>query len=169
MKDFHYSQPYIVVGAVIERNGKLLLIQENQLPDKGKWNIPAGKLDFGEDPIRGVKREVFEETGLHFRPLSVLALHSIHRKDVPGPNHHTHVLRIVFVGKATGEVSLDFSDHDDGSPEIADHKWLTPDEVFAMETKLIRYHDTKRLIEDYVAGRTYPLELITHLIQEPQV
>jgi ADP-ribose pyrophosphatase YjhB (NUDIX family) len=90
-----YTQPYIVVGALVVRNDKILLLQENHLPDKGKWNIPAGKLDYGESPVDAVSREVFEESGLKFKPTAILGLHSIHRKDVPNDTGTTHVLRIV--------------------------------------------------------------------------
>jgi len=65
MTTFHFTQPFVITGALIARNGKILLIQENHEPDKGKWNIPAGKLDLGEDPFQAVAREVFEESGLN--------------------------------------------------------------------------------------------------------
>ena len=50
----------LIKDAVIVNDGRILLLKENHLPDKGKWNIPAGKLDYGENPIDAVKREVFE-------------------------------------------------------------------------------------------------------------
>jgi len=163
---FSYEQPYIVIGAFIVRDGKVLLVQENHLPDAGKWNIPAGKLDYGENPLEAVKREVFEEAGLTFEPQSILGLHSIHRKDVPAPIGTTHALRIVFTGDATGEPTNTNGEVEDGKPEIAQFAWLTPDEVLAMDDKTIRYHDLKDYMRDYLAGTTYPLALITHLVQE---
>lgn len=65
-----FTQPFVVVGAIIEKNGKFLLVREGltDRPDYGKWNQPAGWLDLGEDPIAGAKREVEEETDLHLLP-----------------------------------------------------------------------------------------------------
>ncbi len=92
---FSYTQPYIIVGAFIVRDGKVLLIQENHAPDKGKWNLPAGKLDFGETPLDAAKREAFEEAGINFTPTYLLGIHSIYRKNVPG---EVHALRVIFGG-----------------------------------------------------------------------
>jgi 8-oxo-dGTP pyrophosphatase MutT (NUDIX family) len=161
---FSYSQPYIVVGAFIERAGKILLIQENHPPDKGKWNLPAGKLDFGENPLAAARREAFEEAGIDFTPSAILGIHSVYRKDTPG---EIHALRIVFAGKSSGEVSLDHGEAVDGIAEIADHKWLTPAEILAMDDVLLRYHDVKKLVQDYLDNKRYPLELVDHIIQEP--
>lgn len=161
-----YTQPYIVVGALVVNDDKILLLQENHLPDKGKWNIPAGKLDYGENPLKAVAREVHEETGLQFRPTAILGLHSIHRKDVPNEQGTTHVLRIVFTGSYQGELSNQYGEIENGDPEIADYKWLTPDEILRMDNSLIRYHDLKDYVRDYISGKSYALDMITHLVQE---
>jgi ADP-ribose pyrophosphatase YjhB (NUDIX family) len=41
-------------------------------PERGKWSIPAGFLDQGEDPQQTAEREVLEETGLRVRVLNLL-------------------------------------------------------------------------------------------------
>ncbi len=137
------------------------------MPDKGKWNIPAGKLDYGENPIDGVKREVFEESGLKFTPKAILGLHSIHRKDVPAKNSSTHVLRIIFTGEFSGELTNEHGEMLDGELEIAEFAWLSLEEILAIDDSLMRYHDLKDYIRDFLANKTYPLELITHLVQPP--
>lgn len=159
---FHYTQPFIVVGAFIVRDGKVLLIQENHDPDKGKWNLPAGKLDFGEDPFDAAKREAFEEAGIDFSPTYLLGIHSVYRKDIPG---EVHAFRIIFGGEAKNDVSLEHGEAVDGVVEIADYKWLRPEEVLAMDDKLLRYHDIKDLTRDYLANAQYPLSLIRHIVQ----
>ena len=164
---FVYTQPYIVVGAIIVSDGKILLLKENHLPDKGKWNIPAGKLDYGENPVDGVKREVYEEAGLKFTPKRILGLHSIHRKDVPAKNSSTHVLRIVFTGDFIGKPSSIHGEVLNGEPEISEFKWFTPEEIMGMDKSLIRYHDIKDYVRDFLNNKTYPLELITHIVQLP--
>ena len=53
----------IVVGGIIEKDGKYLLVKENRGRWKGTWNLPAGCLEDQESIIEGACREVFEETG----------------------------------------------------------------------------------------------------------
>lgn len=159
---FIYTQPYIVVGAFIVREGKILLIQENHPPDKGKWNIPAGKLDFGEQPVDAARREAYEESGIDFTPRALLGVYSIYRQDVPG---EIHALRIIFSGDANGEVSFGNGEVVDGAAEIADYKWSTPEDVLAMSDELFRYRDIKDLTRSYLHKKQYPLELIAHITQ----
>ncbi len=162
---FVTTQPFIIVTAVIERDGKYLLIQENHLPDKGKWNLPGGKLDMGEDPCEAVVREVREEAGLAFEPTFVVGIHSVRRFDVPGNEAGVHVLRIAFGGKADGDVSLGVGDGTEDVPEIANHQWLTLEELQALDVATIRYHDSIQFIADHAAGVTYPLALLSHMTQ----
>ena len=53
----------VIVGGVIEKNGKILLVQEKQEKCYGKWNLPAGHLDSNESIMQGAIREIKEETG----------------------------------------------------------------------------------------------------------
>jgi 8-oxo-dGTP pyrophosphatase MutT (NUDIX family) len=161
---FSYTQPYIVVGAFVVRDGKVLLIQENHAPDKGKWNIPAGKLDFGESPLDAAKREAYEEAGIDFSPAYLLGFHSIYRQDVPG---EIHALRVIFGGDAKNDVSLEHGEAVDGVAEIADYKWLKPEEILSMDDTFFRYHDIKDLTRSYLDNTQYPSSLIRHITQRP--
>ena len=54
----------VIVGGIIEKDGKYLLVQEAQEKAYKKWNFPAGHLDFNESLKEGAIREIKEETGL---------------------------------------------------------------------------------------------------------
>lgn len=64
MKRLYPNQPLIGVGAVILRDGKILLEKRRSDPGKGKWSIPGGLVELGERIEETVLREVLEETGL---------------------------------------------------------------------------------------------------------
>lgn len=53
----------VVVGCVVLKNGKYLLVQENQPKVRGLWGIPGGHVDKGETLEQAAIREVKEETG----------------------------------------------------------------------------------------------------------
>jgi ADP-ribose pyrophosphatase YjhB (NUDIX family) len=60
----HFTDPKVGVGVLIFQEGKILLVQRAMNPEQGKWSIPAGFLDSGEDPKVTAVREVLEETNL---------------------------------------------------------------------------------------------------------
>ena len=61
----HYPDPKVAIAAVVQNAaGALLLVQRRFAPEKGKWGLPGGFLDAGEDPKRAAEREALEETGL---------------------------------------------------------------------------------------------------------
>ena len=64
MKRLYPNQPIIGVGAVIICDGKILLEKRKGEPGRGKWTIPGGLVELGEDTEQTVIREVREETNL---------------------------------------------------------------------------------------------------------
>lgn len=59
-------------GCYLEVDHRILLIQQAKgKTDEGKWGVAAGKLEEGETPEMAAKRELFEETGIQFRSLSL--------------------------------------------------------------------------------------------------
>ena len=63
----HFVEPKIGVGVMVVEGGRLLLVRRAMDPEKGKWSLPAGYLDYGESPIETAVREAREETGLEVR------------------------------------------------------------------------------------------------------
>ena len=60
----YFTDPKVGVGVLVVENGRILLVRRGMKPGRGKWSIPAGFLDRGEDPRAVAAREVEEETGL---------------------------------------------------------------------------------------------------------
>jgi ADP-ribose pyrophosphatase YjhB (NUDIX family) len=60
----YFPDPKVGVGAVVVRDGQLLLVRRAMHPEIGRWSVPAGFLDPGEHPRDAAAREVLEETGV---------------------------------------------------------------------------------------------------------
>ena len=68
------DRPIIGVGGVVIHRDRVLLVRRRREPLKGKWSIPGGMLELGEELAAGVRRELKEETGLEVQPLEVLTV-----------------------------------------------------------------------------------------------
>lgn len=60
----HFVNPKVAAVIFIENDGKVLLVERGVDPHRGKWDFPAGYIDYGENPVEAAKRETLEETGL---------------------------------------------------------------------------------------------------------
>lgn len=60
----YYEQLKVGAGAIVVKDGRLLLVQRGQWPFEYSWGLPAGYLEYDESPEEAVIREVREETGL---------------------------------------------------------------------------------------------------------
>lgn len=161
-----FTQVFCVAGAILERDGKFLLVQENNPPhpDHGKWNQPAGWIDVGENPVVAVAREVKEETGLDFTPTHILGVYSRVRKDLTGKfgtGSLPHPIKIIFSGTIGASSPEQFD-----AGEISETRWFTPEEINAMDKSTLRDMDIKSEVQAYLSGTRYPLSLITHTVQK---
>ena len=68
----HFADPKVAVAVVLRENGRVLLVRRVNEPFRGKWTLPAGFIDAGEDPRQAAERECQEETGLTVRASQVV-------------------------------------------------------------------------------------------------
>lgn len=79
----HYQNPKLVVGAVPEYDGRILLCRRAIEPRSGFWTIPAGFMENGETTQDGARRETFEEALADVEIGSLLAVvHVLHADQV---------------------------------------------------------------------------------------
>lgn len=144
-------KPHATVAAVIERDGRFLMVEENS-DGEVVYNQPAGHLDPGEPLIQAAIRETREETAWGFEPDAIVGIY----RWVHEATDRTY-LRVCFSGRC--------HDHhpqqalDDG---IMQALWLSRDELLAQAEKL-RSPMVMRCIDDYLAGKRYPLDLLQEL------
>ncbi len=60
----YFSDPKVAAAVLVEKDEHVLLVRRANDPERGKWTLPAGFVDAGEDPARAAERECLEETGL---------------------------------------------------------------------------------------------------------
>ncbi len=144
-------KPNVVVAAIVERDGKFLLVEE-KAEGRLVLNQPAGHLDEGESLVDAVVRETLEETAWHFLPEALLGVYRW-----PHPTKATTYLRFTFIGSVSRHEPERSLDHG-----IARALWLTPEEIRAERTRH-RSPQVERCLDDYLAGQRYPLDLLKDL------
>lgn len=148
-------KPSVTVAAIIERDGRYLLVEEHT-PEGLRLNNPAGHLDPGESPVEGCAREALEETMHRFTPTRLLGIYMsrFQRPQPDGGVEDITYLRFAFTGELGAVVpgrSLDSG--------IVRTVWMTPDEVRASAARH-RSPLVLRCMEDHLRGQRYPLNLI---------
>ena len=147
-------KPSVTVAAVIEQQGRFLLVEEHT-PEGLRLNNPAGHLDPGESPAQGCSREVLEETAYAFAPTGLVGLYlsRLQRQRDGAPEDITY-LRFAYAGTLgtfDAQRTLDTG--------IERTVWLTADELRASQDRH-RSPLVLRCMEDYLRGQRYPLELV---------
>ncbi len=80
------------VYAILRYKDKYILIQKGKGPFKGRWDLPGGKIDFGETPEQTLKREISEETGLKLRSYKLVSVEAYTHETKKENFHHTGVI-----------------------------------------------------------------------------
>jgi ADP-ribose pyrophosphatase YjhB (NUDIX family) len=68
----YFADPKVAAAVLVQKEGKILLVRRAINPARGRWTMPAGFIDAGEDPRRAAERECLEETGLQVRVMGVV-------------------------------------------------------------------------------------------------
>lgn len=147
-------KPSVTVAAIVERDGRYLLVEE-ETRDGLRLNNPAGHLDPGESLEEGVVREVLEETACAFTPEALVGIYLSRFRRTDG--EEVTYLRVAFTG-AVGEPDP-ARQLDEG---IVRTLWMTPDEVRASADRH-RSPLVLQCLEDHLAGRRFALQVLqTH-------
>ena len=145
-------RPSVTVAAVIERDGRFLMIEE-ETSEGLRINNPAGHLDPGETPAEGCAREALEETTWSFTPTALLGVY-ISRFQRSTTGEDITYLRVAFTG--------DLGAEEVGRPldtGIVRTLWMTPEELRATAERH-RSPLVLRCLDDFLAGVRHPLSAI---------
>jgi 8-oxo-dGTP pyrophosphatase MutT (NUDIX family) len=145
-------KPHVTVAAIIERDGRYLLVEEHT-QDGLRLNNAAGHLDPGETPLQACVREALEETTHRFVPTALLGVY-LSRTRRPETGDDITYLRLAFCGEL-GE-AVPGRTLDQG---IVRTLWMHPEEVIASQDRH-RSPLVLRCMQDHLAGRRYPLDMV---------
>ena len=144
-------RPHATVAAIVEQDGKFLLVEENT--ERGnRFNQPAGHLEDNESLIQAVVRETLEETAYDFEPQSFLGVY--HWKH---EHNETSYLRFAYIGSVSNHQPLQALDNG-----IIRAVWMTIDEIRCKQLQL-RSPQVLTCFEDYLRGQKFPLSVVKYL------
>jgi 8-oxo-dGTP pyrophosphatase MutT (NUDIX family) len=145
-------KPSVTVAAIIERDGRFLLVEE-ETSDGIRFNQPAGHLDPAESLISAVSREALEETAHEFIPDALVGVYMSRYQSTRTGEDVTY-LRFAFCGRV-GNV------HDQPlDVGILRTVWMSYEEIIATQA-LHRSPLVLQCIDDYLSGKRSPLSMLT--------
>lgn len=137
----------VIVGGIIEKDGKYLLVQEAQKKCYKKWNFPAGHLDFNESLEQGAIREIKEETGCDVKLNGICYIaNRILENDL--------FVMIVFNAIIINE-KISFN-----KEEILDAKWFDYDEIINHMENELRGKYVRQAVINQNKKMIAPIEII---------
>lgn len=95
--------PIVGVGAVVIRDGQVLLVRRAHEPNRGQWSIPGGTVELGETLSQAAAREVWEECQVRVEPGEVVATSDLIERDAQGRIRYHYVLLDLAARYSSGE------------------------------------------------------------------
>jgi mutator protein MutT len=113
------KKPQIAVRAIITNSERKILILKRANTSYGNscWNLPGGKIDFGETAEHAIKKELKEEINLDCHSAEFL----FYLDNLPNEMTDLHFVTLFFECKCTGEIKL--------NPESSDYRWIDSSEL----------------------------------------
>ncbi len=121
---FYQNSKPTVSALILNNKNKIMLVRRAVQPFKNKWDIPGGFLKVGEDPQKGVKRELLEETGLSIKPLKIFGIFmdKYHNVSNNKPIANNFTLNIYYLAKILKGKA-------DPASDISEIKWFSLDRL----------------------------------------
>lgn len=104
--------------ALILFEGKFLLIQE-QLKNHTIWDLPGGTIEFGEDPMKALHREIFEEVGIEVTVGKSLGVYTFMNEA-----HDVQVICNLFEAKPVDKPIIDITNNP-AQEDIISYGWFS--------------------------------------------
>jgi ADP-ribose pyrophosphatase YjhB (NUDIX family) len=114
----HFHDPKVAVVVLVTRDGRVLMVKRGMEPERGKWALPAGFVDYGEDPRAAARRETKEETGFD---VEISELIDVLGPDKPGEGSNKAIAILFEADILGGELTA--------QDDVDETRFFAPDEI----------------------------------------
>lgn len=128
-------QPLVGLGAIVWKEGRVLMVKRGRPPGEGIWSLPGGLQMIGETVAEGVRREIAEETGVEIELLGLVEVIDSVRRDADGRVQY-HYTIIDYAARWTGGEAV-------AGDDAAAVAWVAPEDLASLDT----WAETARVIE----------------------
>ena len=112
--------PRVGVGAIVIKDGRVLLVKRAAPPNKDLWAIPGGMLELGETMQEGAEREIFEETNIRIKAGKPIFTFDLLEHDQEGRVYFHFLIVDLEAEYLAGEIKA--------ASDALDVRWATPAE-----------------------------------------
>lgn len=124
-KNDYPGNPRVAVGAVVFKEGRVLLVRRGQPPAEDLWAIPGGSVEIGETLQEAVEREILEETGIQIRALKPIYTFDVIDRDAAGKVRFHYVIVDLAADYIRGEPVP--------GDDALDARWVSAGEISGLE------------------------------------
>ena len=116
---------FVFKGILFDKDGKVLIDnRKEEILDaaNGKWEVPGGKIEFGESPEDAVKRELMEETGYNVKVNEIIPYSNVSMWEYS--DHKQHTVIFFYICDLEDENHIEIQDD-----RINTYRWITINEL----------------------------------------
>ncbi len=119
--NFYPDRPRVAVGAIVFKDGCILLVQRGKPPAEGYWAIPGGSVEIGESLQQAAQREIFEETGVSIHAREPVFTFDVVERDADGAVRFHYVVVDVMADYMEGNLNP--------AGDATDARWVSSAEL----------------------------------------
>jgi 8-oxo-dGTP diphosphatase len=113
--------PRVAVGAVVFKEGKVLLVLRGKPPAESQWAIPGGCVELGETLQEAAQREILEETGILIQAGKPVYTFDVVDRDKDGRIQFHYVIVDLAAEYISGEIRA--------GDDAADVRWVSSEDI----------------------------------------
>lgn len=129
------EHPRVAVGALVFKDGNVLLVRRGQPPAEGVWAIPGGRIELGENLQRAAEREIREETGVRIKAGDPVFTFDVIERDSDGRVRFHYVIVDLMAAYVDGEPIA--------GDDAREARWISPGDLMHLSVS----KTTKHLLE----------------------
>ncbi len=121
MKRVYPNRPIVAVGAIVVKDGRVLIIRRGKAPSYGVWSVPGGAVNLGESLRDAARREIREECGVEIDLTDVTEAVDRITQDGEGRVQYHYVVIDFLARWESGEVV--------SASDCLEARWVQPEDL----------------------------------------